>query len=70
MATTNKEKTPPKTDIKYSITLSEEQKRAKELILHTPFNFILGKAGSGKTLLAVQIALDMFFSYFFALLSN
>jgi phosphate starvation-inducible PhoH-like protein len=61
MATTNKEKTPPKTDIKYSITLSEEQKRAKELILHTPFNFILGKAGSGKTLLAVQIALDMFF---------
>ena len=61
MATTNKEKTPPKTDIKFTITLSEEQKIAKSKIIETPFNFILGKAGSGKTLLAVQIALDMFF---------
>jgi len=61
MATTNKEKTPPKTDIKFTITLSEEQKTAKAKIIETPFNFILGKAGSGKTLLAVQIALDMFF---------
>jgi phosphate starvation-inducible PhoH-like protein len=59
--TTNKEKTPPKNDIKFSITLSEEQKKAKAKIIETPFNFILGKAGSGKTLLAVQIALDMFF---------
>ena len=61
MATPNKEKTPPKTDIKYSITLSEEQKQAKSKIIETPFNFLLGQAGSGKTLLAVQIALDMFF---------
>lgn len=61
MATSNKEKTPPKNDIKFSITLSEEQKQAKSKIIETPFNFILGKAGSGKTLLAVQIALDMFF---------
>ena len=61
MATQNKEKTPPKNDIKFSITLSEEQKLAKAKIIETPFNFILGKAGSGKTLLAVQIALDMFF---------
>ena len=58
---TNKEKTPPKTDIKYSITLSDEQKQAKAKIIETPFNFLLGQAGSGKTLLAVQIALDMFF---------
>ena len=29
--------------------------------LSKPFNFVLGKAGSGKTLLACQIALDMFF---------
>jgi hypothetical protein len=29
MATQNREKTPPKTDIKFSITLSEEQKQAK-----------------------------------------
>ena len=61
MSTTNKEKTPPKTDIKFSVTLSEEQKQAKAKIIETPFNFLLGKAGSGKTLLAVQIALDMFF---------
>jgi phosphate starvation-inducible PhoH-like protein len=61
MAITNKEKTPPKNDIKFTITLSEEQKLAKARIIETPFNFILGKAGSGKTLLAVQIALDMFF---------
>jgi len=61
MATTNKEKTPPKNDIKYSITLSDEQKQAKAKIIETPFNFLLGQAGSGKTLLAVQIALDMFF---------
>ncbi len=59
MATQNKEKTPPKNDIKYSISLSEEQKEAKAKIIETPFNFVLGKAGSGKTLLAVQIALDM-----------
>ena len=60
-ALTNKEKTPPKTEVKFSLTLSEEQKAAKALIMEAPFNFILGKAGSGKTLLAVQIALDMFF---------
>jgi phosphate starvation-inducible PhoH-like protein len=61
MATENIQKTPPKTDIKFSITLSDEQKAAKANIIQTPFNFILGKAGSGKTLLAVQIALDQFF---------
>jgi phosphate starvation-inducible protein PhoH and related proteins len=61
MPTENIQKTPPKTDIKFSITLSDEQKLAKSKIIETPFNFILGKAGSGKTLLAVQIALDQFF---------
>ena len=59
--TTNKSKTPPKNDIKFSISLSAEQKIAKSKILTTPFNFILGKAGSGKTLLAVQVALDKYF---------
>ena len=54
-------KTPPKASIKFSLSLSEEQKRAKTEILKHPFNFIVGKAGSGKTLLAVQIALDQFF---------
>ena len=61
MAKQNTEKLPPKGSIKFSITLSEEQKAAKQTILHHPYNFIVGKAGSGKTLLACQVALDMFF---------
>lgn len=60
-AKSNMEKIPPKGNVKFSLILSEEQKEAKSKILTKPFNFILGKAGSGKTLLAVQIALDMFF---------
>ena len=54
-------KVPPKNNVTFSITLSEEQKAAKSNVLSHPFNFILGKAGSGKTLLAVQIALDQYF---------
>jgi len=61
MGKTNIEKTPPKGEIKFSITLSEEQKKAKELIISTPYNFLIGFAGSGKTLVAVQIALDLYF---------
>ena len=61
MAKTNTEKVPPKGVVKFTLTLSEEQKKAKTEILEHPFNFIVGKAGSGKTLLAVQIALDQFF---------
>ena len=55
-------KSPPKGKIKFDLTLSEEQKLAKTAILYHPYNFIMGKAGSGKTLLAVQIALDMYFT--------
>ena len=61
MTKNNKEKTPPKGSVKFSLTLSPEQKTAKTEILKHPFNFVLGKPGSGKTLLAVQIALDQFF---------
>tara|TARA_X000001382_G_scaffold77403_1_gene54194 strand:+ start:378 stop:1034 length:657 start_codon:yes stop_codon:yes gene_type:complete len=57
----NKSKKPPKGNIKFNITLSDEQKRAKENIMKHAFSFVVGKAGSGKTLLAVQVALDMFF---------
>ena len=57
----NTAKRVPKGAIKFSLTLSDEQKLAKTSILKHPFNFILGKAGSGKTLLAVQVALDSFF---------
>ncbi len=61
MARQNMDKTPPKGNIRFSIGLSDEQKKAKTQILKHPFSFILGNAGSGKTLLAVQIALDQFF---------
>ena len=61
MAKPNTEKLPPKGPVQFSLSLSEEQKAAKQAILHHPYNFIVGKAGSGKTLLACQVALDMFF---------
>jgi phosphate starvation-inducible PhoH-like protein len=57
----NKQKRTPKGDIKFNISLSEEQKNAKAEMLNHAFSFVVGKAGSGKTLLAVQVALDMFF---------
>ena len=57
----NKDKTPPKGAVRFSLSLSSEQKKAKTEILKHPFNFIIGKAGSGKTLLSVQVALDLFF---------
>ena len=61
MAKQNTAKKPPKGSVRFSLSLSEEQKSAKQAILHHPYNFIVGKAGSGKTLLACQVALDMFF---------
>lgn len=61
MSKDNKSKIPPKGSVKFTLTLSPEQKIAKTEILKYPFNFIVGKAGSGKTLLAVQVALDQFF---------
>ena len=61
MAKQNTAKKPPKGSVRFSLSLSPEQKAAKQAILHHPYNFIVGKAGSGKTLLACQIALDMFF---------
>jgi phosphate starvation-inducible protein PhoH and related proteins len=47
--------------VNFDISLNDEQVLAKERILSNPFNFLEGKAGSGKTLLAVQIALDKLF---------
>ena len=61
MTKQNKDKKPPKGSVKFSLTLSQEQKKAKTEILKHPYNFVVGRAGSGKTLLAVQIALDQFF---------
>ena len=61
MAKQNTAKKPPKGSVRFSLSLSPEQKAAKQAILHHPYNFIVGKAGSGKTMLACQVALDMFF---------
>lgn len=58
----NKAKQPPKGKIKFNVVLTKEQKEAKSNILLHPYNFVIGNAGSGKTLLAVQIALDLYFT--------
>lgn len=55
------EKRRPKNPIKFKINLNDEQKAAKEIVLQTPITLLRGMAGSGKTLLACQIALDMLF---------
>lgn len=56
-------KTPrkPKGPIKFQIQLNDEQKVAKQKILDNAITVLNGKAGSGKTLLACQVALDMLF---------
>jgi phosphate starvation-inducible PhoH-like protein len=56
------QKRKPKGPIKFKITLNEEQKEAKRIIIENPVNVLKGSAGSGKTLLAVQIALDLLFN--------
>ena len=50
-----------KNPIKFNISLNEEQKLAKEQILTNTVTILAGKAGSGKTLLACQVALDGLF---------
>lgn len=48
-------------DIKFQISLNEEQKEAKSVILANSISYISGGSGAGKTLLACQVALDMYF---------
>jgi phosphate starvation-inducible PhoH-like protein len=48
-------------NIKFQITLNDEQKNAKSIILQNSITYIAGKAGSGKTLVSCQVALDLFF---------
>ena len=62
MKTDNSQKRKPKTDIKFNLTLDADQKEAKKIILERPINIVLGKPGTGKTLLSVQIALDLLFN--------
>tara|TARA_R110002153_G_scaffold5863_2_gene26970 strand:+ start:342 stop:1106 length:765 start_codon:yes stop_codon:yes gene_type:complete len=56
-----RQKRRPKNPIKFKITLNEEQKEAKAKILNNTVTLLAGSAGSGKTLLACQIALEKLF---------
>jgi len=56
-----KEKRKPKNPIRFKIQLNEEQKEAKAKILDNTITLLAGAAGSGKTLLACQIALEKLF---------
>lgn len=50
-----------KKPISFQIQLNEEQKEAKDTIISNDITVLSGKAGSGKTLLACQVALDYLF---------
>ena len=56
-----REKRKIKNPITFKLKLNEEQKLAKEVILLNTITLLAGKAGSGKTLLACQVALDGLF---------
>ena len=47
-----------KNDIKYNVTLNDEQKLAKHLIINNQIVIVTGRAGSGKSLICAQVALD------------
>ena len=51
----------PKNPISFNIQLNEEQKEAKATILNNTITLLGGAAGSGKTLLACNVALDGLF---------
>lgn len=61
MSDTQKRK--PKGDIKFQVSLNEEQKEAKALILQSKISVLKGTAGSGKSMLAAQVALDLLFTH-------
>jgi len=50
-----------KNEIKYKIVLDEDQKKVKEAIFNSEIVVITGQAGSGKSLVAAQTALDLVF---------
>jgi phosphate starvation-inducible PhoH-like protein len=52
-----------KNDIKFQVSLNEEQKEAKSLILQSKISVLKGSAGSGKSMLAAQVALDLLFRH-------
>jgi phosphate starvation-inducible PhoH-like protein len=50
-----------KNKIQFNMSLNGEQKQVKAQILQDTISVLIGKAGSGKTLLATQIALEALF---------
>jgi phosphate starvation-inducible PhoH-like protein len=56
-----KEKKVLKNEIKYKISLNEEQKEVKRLIRENQIVVITGRAGCGKSLVSAQTALDFLF---------
>jgi phosphate starvation-inducible protein PhoH and related proteins len=50
-----------KGQIKFNVQLNEEQKAAKQVIIDNKITVIKGQAGSGKSLVAAQVALDLLF---------
>lgn len=51
-----------KNAIKFLVPLNEEQKQAKSTILSNKITILKGQAGSGKSMVAAQVALDLLFS--------
>lgn len=51
----------PKGEIRFKVPLNDEQKEAKSHILNHAYILLKGMAGSGKTFLACQVALDLVF---------
>ena len=47
-----------KSEIKFLVQLNEEQKDAKRLIMENQIVIVTGRAGSGKSLVCAQVALD------------
>jgi phosphate starvation-inducible PhoH-like protein len=58
MKETNRER---KNDIKYKVTLNEEQKETKRLIRENQIVVVTGRAGCGKSLVSAVAALDFLF---------
>jgi phosphate starvation-inducible PhoH-like protein len=58
-----KNKRKPKNPIRFQVTLNEEQKVAKSVILQNKVTVLKGGAGSGKSMVAAQTALDLLFTH-------
>jgi len=61
--TTVSKKKKLKNPIKFQVTLNEEQKAAKAEILRNKVTVLKGGAGSGKSMVAAQTALDLLFTH-------